>query len=121
MSIKRFEDLEVWQDSRIVVNTVYQLTFGSLFSQDYALRDQVRRSAISIMANIAEGFDRNSNKDFVRFLRYSVSSVSESKSHLYIALDMNYITEDQFNACVTQLDTVTKQIKGFIKYLNKHK
>ncbi|MBC8465870.1 four helix bundle protein [bacterium] len=97
MKISRFEDLEVWRTARAIANSTYKLTHNNTFSQDFALKDQLSGSAISIIANIAEGFERNSNKDFIRFLRYSISSAAESKSHLYLAMDLSYISQDQLD------------------------
>ncbi|MDP8240936.1 MAG: four helix bundle protein [Candidatus Hatepunaea meridiana] len=121
MLVTRFEDLEVWQIARNIANSIYQLTYNQQFSKDFALKDQVRRSAISIMANIAEGFGSKSKNEFIRFLRYSISSAAETKSHLYLAIDLDYITQDQFNECAGNIETVTKKIKAFIKHINKTK
>ncbi|MBT7615987.1 MAG: four helix bundle protein, partial [Calditrichaeota bacterium] len=79
------------------------------------------RSVISVMANIAEGFERKSNKEFIQFLRYSVASAAETKSHLYIALDLSYIIQDQFDKSRDQIDVVSRQLKSFIKHLIKTK
>ena len=117
MLVTRFEDLDVWKGARLLVKEIYQFTFDKSFNQDFALRDQVRRSAISIMANIAEGFERKSNKEFIQFLRYSVASAAETKSHLYVALDLSYITQDQFDKSRNQIDMLSKQLKSFIKHL----
>lgn len=86
-AIKRFEELECWQNARDFVNLVYHLCKKVPFKRDYELTSQIKRSAISSMANIAEGFHRNSNKDFMKFLDYSRASVAETISHFYIALD----------------------------------
>ena len=117
MKIRKFEDIEAWQEARNLVNIVYELTRNQYFTKDYGLKDQVRRAAISIMANIAEGFDRKSRKEFLRFLAYSLSSVSEVKSHIYIALDQNYITSEQFRTIFLQAEKVSKMLTGFMKYL----
>jgi len=90
--IKTFEELTSWQEARKLVNKIYKITQQGSFSKDFELKNQIRRSAISIMANIAEGFHRNSNKDFMRFLDYSRSSLAETISHCYIALDQEYIS-----------------------------
>ncbi len=85
-TIKRFEDLECWQESREFVKLIYELTKKDKFRRDFGLVSRLRRSAVSSMANISEGFHRNSNKDFMRFLDYSRSSIAESISHCYVAL-----------------------------------
>ncbi len=120
MLFKRFEDMKVWQDSRVLAYEVYAFTNLQHFKRDFALRDQIRRSAISIMANIAEGFERKSNNEFVQFLRYSVSSAAETKSHLYLAFDLGYISNEQLNSCSFKLEVISKQIKGLIRYLSKY-
>jgi len=117
MKIKRFEELEVWQAARQLAREVYELTEQQRLGKDWSLKDQMRRAAISIMANIAEGFERESNKDFRLFLNYSSASAAELKSHLYLALDVNYVSEEQFRELTERLDSVAKQIKGFRKYL----
>ena len=89
-TIKRFEDLECWQEARRFVGLIYELTKSDVFRKDFELVGQVRRSAISSMANIAEGFHRNSTRDFMKFLDYSRSSIAETVSHCYVASDQNY-------------------------------
>ena len=121
MLITRFEDIEVWQASRELTNMIYQITSNRHFSQDYALKDQIRRSSISVMANIAEGFGRKSKREFIQFLRYSISSAVETKSHLYLALDFKYITKDQFTDLADRIETIVKRTKAFIRYLNEAK
>ncbi len=120
-TVKRFEDLECWQESRKLVRTIYALTKNSDFKGDFELKNQVRRSAISIMANIAEGFHRNSTKDFMRFLDYSRSSIAETISHCFIALDQEYINNSEMEEIKQQSELVWKKINNFISYLNKHK
>jgi len=93
--VNRFEELEVWQEARKIASGVYQLTFNEGFNRDFSLMDQIRRSVISVMANIAEGFHRGSNREFVKFLGYSRGSLAETISHLYVALDRDYINEKE--------------------------
>ena len=118
-TIKRFEDLECWQEAREFVKIVYSLTKKTEFKKDYELVRQVRKSAVSSMGNIAEGFHRNSAKDFMRFLDYSRSSVAETLSHLYAALDQNYINESEMDKANKHADIVWKKVNNFITYLNK--
>ena len=118
-TIKRFEDLECWQEARKFVQLIYGLTKKSDFKRDYELVGQIRRSAVSSMANIAEGFHRNSNKDFMKFLDYSRSSIAETVSHCYVALDQNYINETEMAAVKDQADIVWKKVNNFITYLNR--
>lgn len=116
---KTFEELEVWQDARILVNAIYTMTKEAEFSKDYALRDQIRHAAISVMSNIAEGFDRRSSKEFIQFLSVAKASSAEVRSQLYIAQDQNYINPEAFEASKKQLDSIAKQLAGFIRYLQR--
>jgi four helix bundle protein len=117
VSIKRFEDLIAWQYSRKVVQEIYQLTNNKTFRTDFALKDQIRRAAISIMANIAEGFHRWNRKDFHHFLQIAIASVCETKSHLYVALDMKYANPSQFDQISANIDELIRIITGFMKSL----
>ena len=117
-SIKRFEDLQCWQEARKFVNVVYGLTRHERFKKDFELVGQVKRSAVSSMANIAEGFHRNSKKDFMKFLDYSRSSIAETISHLYVTFDQTYITDLEINNAKEQANIVWKMINNFITYLN---
>jgi four helix bundle protein len=119
-AIKRFEDLECWKEARELVRSVYGLTNKKKFSGDFELRSQVRRSAVSIMANVAEGFHRNSNKDFLKFLDYSRSSIPETLSHCYVALDQEYIAQTDMEALKQHADIVWRKINNLISYLSKH-
>jgi len=116
---KRFEDLEVWQKARDIVNAVYQASSSVPFSKDYALRDQLRRAAISIPSNIAEGFSRHSNKEFIQFLFISKGSVAEVQSQLYTALDQGYISQEIFDNIYRELEVVAKQLSRLITYLKR--
>ena len=119
-TIRRFEDLECWQEARELVKIVYSFTKKNEFKKDYELVRQLRKSSVSSMANTAEGFHRNSAKDFMRFLDYSRSSVAETLSHLYAALDQNYINEKEMMQVKKQADIVWKKINNFISYLSKN-
>ena len=118
-TIKRFEDLDCWREARSFVRMVYSLTNNERFKKDFELISQIRRSAVSSMANTAEGFHRNSSKDFLKFLDYSRSSVAETLSHAYVALDQNYIDEVEMNKLKQSGDIVWKKINGFISYLKR--
>ena len=118
-TIKRFEDLECWQEARKLVQIIYQLTKNRRFSKDFRLANQITDSAVSSMANIAEGFHRRSNKDFMKVLDYSSASVAETVSHGYVAFDQNYINEEELDLVKTQADIVWKKVGNFISYLNK--
>lgn len=119
-TIKRFEDLECWQEGREFVKQVYQLTKNEGFNRDFELKNQITRSAVSVMANTAEGFHRNSNKDFMKFLDYSRSSLAETISHGYVALDQNYINEKEMHQIKQQADVIWKKINKLISYLREY-
>ncbi len=121
MFIKRFEDIESWKKARILVKEIYKITRRNLFKRDYSLKDQINRAAVSIMSNIAEGFDSGSNRSFIKYLNISLGSSSEVKSVLYVALDQEYITEDIFEELYQKCEEIKKLIKGFKKYLNSPK
>ena len=115
--VERFEDLHVWQAARDVVNAIYKISSAGTFSTDYALRDQIRRAAVSIPSNIAEGFSRHSNKEFIQFLFISKGSAAEAQSQLYAALDQGYIFQETFDSIYETLEVVAKQLSRLITYL----
>jgi four helix bundle protein len=115
-----FEDLKVWQDTRDFVKSIYEITAIDSFKKDYGLKDQIQRAAVSVMNNIAEGFERNNNKEFITFLKYSKGSAGEVRSMLYVALDLNYISKASFNKNYELAINIIKQLSNFIKYLRKH-
>ena len=114
---EKFEDIEAWKIGRQIVNEIYDLTSFGKFSIDYVLRDQMRRAAISIVSNIAEGFEREGNKEFIQFLFIAKASCGEIRSQLYIALDQNYISKEQFDKLFEKLLQVSRTTSGLIKYL----
>lgn len=118
MKITRFEDLDCWQNARDVANRVYRACNANEFKREYNLIGQIKGAAASIMANIAEGFSRRGNKEFIQFLFVAKSSAAELQSHLYIALDQEYINRQQFDELYEEIDKVQRQISNFIKYLN---
>ncbi|MEO8855240.1 MAG: four helix bundle protein [Ginsengibacter sp.] len=118
-TIQSFEDLKVWQKSRLLCNEIFALTSVGNFSRDYALKDQINRSSGSVMDNIAEGFGRKGNLEFINFLTYSNGSVCESKSQLYRAYDRNYISEEKRKELADLADEVGKMISSLIVYLGK--
>lgn len=119
VKISRFEDVDAWKEARKLVNLVYSFTRKPSFSKDFALRDQMNRASISTMANIAEGFDGGTDQQFVQFLIYSRRSCSEVQSHLYIALDNEYISRKEFERAYEQAEITRKICAGFITYLRK--
>ena len=117
MKIERFEDIESWQIARKLTCAIYALSQSSSLGNDFGLRDQLQRAAVSIMANIAEGFDSRSDAEFVRFLNYAYRSATEVQSHLYVARDQEYMDEETFAGVYDQAATVKKLLNGFIRYL----
>ena len=115
--IECFEDIEAWQDARILVKNIYEATAEGRFARDFGLRDQIRRAAISTMVNIAEGFERGSNKDFVRFLYMAKGSAGEVRSQLYAAIDLSYLEEQRANELIRLAQAISRRIASFIKYL----
>src|SRR5450432_1652806 len=116
-TIQKFEDLKVRQKARSLCKEVFSLTSISNFSKDFGLKDQINRSSGSIMDNIAEGFGRKGNLEFINFLTYSSGSTCECKSQLYRAHDRNYITEEKRKELSDLADEIAKMITSFIIYL----
>ena len=117
--ITRFEDLECWQEARTLVKDVYAATQNDPFKRDYRLASQIQSSATSSMANIAEGFIRHSDKEFIQFLFIAMSSAAEVQSHLYVALDQGYVGQNEFDKIYKQANKSAMMISGLIKYLRK--
>lgn len=117
MAINRFEDIEAWQVARELTSAVYDLSKTTPLGKDYGLRDQLQKASVSIMANIAEGFDSRSDAEFVRFLCYAYRSATEVQSHLYVAYDQAYLDEESFARLYDQTKTTKKLLNGFIRYL----
>lgn len=118
--VQRFEDLESWKRARLLTNRIYELSSTGTFARDFALRDQMRKAAISVMSCISEGFERESgDKDFRHFLSMSKGSAGELRSQLYTALDAKHITEEQFAELTAIAIEVSKLLSGFIAYLDR--
>ncbi len=116
MTFSKFEDIPVWQQARKFIAKVYSVTY-SKFNNDFELTNQFRRAAISIALNIAEGFERKTNKDFARFISISKGSAGECRSILYIALDLKHISESDFNILSDEIISISKQLSKFNTYL----
>ena len=121
MKIQKFEDLDVWRQARKYVQEVYIQTGTGNFSKDFGLRDQIRRASVSIMANIAEGYERKTKNEFIQFLFIAKGSCGETRSHLYVAFDLGYIEEKHFIDLKNTAEMISKSIAGFIKYLRNDK
>ena len=118
-TIERFEEIQAWQLARELCRRVYACTRDGAFARDWALRDQIRRAALSIMLNIAEGFARRTNQEFRQFLFIAHGSAAEVQSALYVALDQDYLTEEQFNLLYRLADRTSRTLSSFIKYLDR--
>ena len=110
--------MEVWQAARKLCNELYPLTVKGSFEKDFKLRDQINGSSGSIMDNIAEGYERDGKLEFRQFLSIAKGSCGEVRSQLHRALDRNHITSEEFNALKSQSEDISKQLKGFMNYLN---
>jgi len=115
--INRFEDLDCWKEARKTVKMMYLESAKGSLSKDYDTKSQLRRAALSIMNNIAEGFARRSNKEFMRFLDYSEGSAAEVKSMLYVLEDVEYLDSKALKIYHNQIDTTRKLILGLLRYL----
>lgn len=109
LHFKQFEEMEVWQDAR-------RLTSHAQFTHDFSLRDQIQESAVSVMSNISEGYERESRKDFILHLRYAKGSVGELRCQLYVAVDLGYMTEVMHLQISTPAISVSRQLSQFILY-----
>jgi four helix bundle protein len=112
-----FEDIEAWKRGHRIAIEIYRITNTSGLKRDFGLRDQLQRSAVSVTSNIAEGFDRQGNKEFARFLRMSKGSSSELRSQVILAKDLGYLEEEKFRLLNQELIELNKMIGGLIKYL----
>ena len=115
--IEKFEDIEAWQKARKLVKEVYRVCRIESYKRDYNLVEQAKRVSVSIMANISEGFARRTNKEFINFLGMAHASAAELQSHLYVALDQKYISEEDFKILYSLAEEVSKMIQGLITYL----
>ena len=115
---KSFEEINSWQKARQFNKRVYEITDNQNFKKDFDLVRQIRRASVSISSNIAEGFERNTDKEFIHFLYIAKASAGEVRSQLYLALDLNYIEIVEFEELFSSVSDISKLISGFIKYLN---
>ena len=115
--IERFEDLDLWKEAVVIGVEIYKLTSIGKLEKDFSSKDQLRRAAISISNNIAEGFEYNNNKSFIKFLGYSKGSAGELRSNLFVLKEAQAISNDDYKSLETKLLSISKNIGGFIKYL----
>ncbi|MBI4681480.1 MAG: four helix bundle protein [Nitrospirae bacterium] len=116
-TVKSFEELNVWQNARELVKLIYKFTKKDKFARDYSLIDQIRRASVSIMSNIAEGFERGSNKEFTHFLYIAKGSCGEVRSQSYVAFDQQYISEEDFNEVKQGCEKLSAMVSNLIRYL----
>lgn len=116
-AFQRFEDIDAWQKARELTKAIYALSNDGQFARDFGLRDQIRRASVSIMSNIAEGFGRGGNKEFIQFLSTAKGSASEVQAQLYVALDAGYINQDQFQKLYSETEATARMIAGLLRYL----
>ena len=121
MKIRRFEELSIWKLALKITKIIYDLTSKPKFNRDFGLRDQIRRAVISISSNIVEGFEKNNNNEFIRFLKIAKGSVGEVRNQLLIALTVGYILQTEFDKTNDDLEGLAKQIGGSIIYLEKRR
>jgi four helix bundle protein len=119
MAVKNFEDLNVWKQARQLTQEVYRLTKTEKFRKDFGLRDQIRRATISVMSNIAEGFERGGNQEFVQFLYVAKASCGEVRSQLYVALDQGYATANDSEKLLQLFRRLSGMISNLITYLRE--
>jgi four helix bundle protein len=118
-TFKRFEDIQAWQKARELTVNIYRVSSDNNFAKDFELRSQIRRSSASIMSNIAEGQGRRTDRDFAHFLNISLGSVAETKSHMFLAMDLGYVSESLFAEIYEKLDEVGKMVFSLISHLRK--
>ena len=114
-----FEEIDAWKESRELVREVYALTRRAPFRSDHGLRDQIRRSAVSVMSNIAEGSERDGNAEFFQFLSTAKGSAGEVRSHLYVALDAGHLSQEDTERLLKQCRRISGMVAGLMRYLRK--
>ncbi len=119
-TITRFEEIEAWKTARVLTILIYELSGIGEFKRDFGLRDQIRRAAVSVMSNIAEGFESHTQALFIKYLGQAKASAGEVRSQLYIALDLGYLTEEDFDKLIKLAYQVSGKIYHFMTYLKSH-
>jgi four helix bundle protein len=120
MGFTTYRDIDSWKRARALTRDIYHITTSGALAQDFGLRDQMRRSAVSVMSNIAEGFGRSGNREFIRFLTYARGSILELETQLIVAQDVGFIDSNQFQHLSDQCSAIQGLLCGLIRYLRKH-
>ncbi len=116
---QRFEELEVWRKSRRLVDAIYQVSEQGRFARDFGLRDQIRRAAVSVPSNIAEGYERNGDREMLQFLSHAKGSCGEVRCQLYLASDRAYLEREAFEALVADCQEISRMLAGFMRYIRE--
>ncbi|HMR98965.1 MAG TPA: four helix bundle protein [Anaerolineales bacterium] len=119
-TITHFEEIEAWQTARELTKLIYSFTEEAKFSRDFGLKDQIRRAGVSIMSNISEGFESQTQPQFIRYLGIAKASAGEVRSQLYVSRDLDYITQEQFLKAFAMAEKASRQTARFISYLESH-
>jgi four helix bundle protein len=117
--IKKFEDIESWKRARILTKQIYEITSIGEFVRDFGLKDQIRRAAVSVLSNIAEGFERGGDQEFLQFLAVAKGSCGELRAQLYVALDQGYCSLEKFETLSSAATEVGQLLSGFMRYLRE--
>jgi len=118
-TFRSFEEIDAWQKARVLVSEIYSVTDRAPFSKDLGLKDQIRRASISVLSNIAEGFERDGKKEFIQFLSVAKGSAGEVKAQLYVAMDQGYLTQSEFDKVAALVNETGRMIGGLIGYLKQ--
>ena len=117
--VKKFEEIQSWKKARSLTKEIYSTTLIGSFAKDFGLKDQIRRSAVSILSNIAEGFERGGDKEFLQFLAIAKGSAGELRAQLYVAFDQQYLSQKQFESLSQEAMEISQLISGFMRYLRQ--
>lgn len=121
MKYIKFEELPIWKEAIRLAKVIYEITNKKDFARDFVLKDQIRRSILSVSSNIVEGFEKNNNNEFVRYLRIAKGSAGETRNHLYIAESLKYISKQEFNILNNDIHKLACGIGGLISYLIRYR
>lgn len=119
MKIQKFEDLNIWKLSLALTKDIYGITSQGKFARDFGLKDQIQRAIVSVSSNIVEGFEKNNNNEFIRYLKIAKGSAGETRNQVHIAFAIGYITKKDFDKIASELEILSSQIGAFMSYLEK--